>query len=326
MEKEKSIASQLEPNLKPLYQDLIKNVAHLDGEKCTFAVQWGNQYSLEVPRIVFVGRATNEWHGTEEDVNILFGDPKKKETIFNCYDQMTWVDRDAQSPVYATNGSAFWRVIRAVSRNYFPNDELNHVAWSNVCKIQYVNGKNPSGPLYNAQIETCQKIFKAEMDVLKPDFVIMFIGEFGKTDILSYMNGGQMPECVEIKKWDCYQAEVYKIGGTTYICTEHPMCKNESEHVKCIISLIENNKRGKRNEIREIIEKYRRMSGQERKYGAEKCSEYERIADYIEDNIDTYEDSSYETEEDVIDDVKESLAQVDDFYSEEDYENMDMLD
>ena len=85
----------------------------------------GKDFSSERTKIFFVGRATNEWHGTEEDVNILFGDPKKKETIFNCYDQMTWVDRDAQSPVYATNGSAFWRVIRAVSRNYFPNDDPN---------------------------------------------------------------------------------------------------------------------------------------------------------------------------------------------------------
>lgn len=206
-------------------------------------MQWGKQYSLEVPRIVFVGRATNEWHGTEKDVKKLFGDPENKETIFNCYDQMTWVARDAQSSVYATNSSAFWRVIRAVSRNFFPDDELNYVAWSNVCKIQYVDGKNPSGPLYDAQIETCKKIFKAEMDVLKPDFVIMFIGEFGKTDILSYMNGGKMPECIEIKKWDCYLAEVYKIGYTTYICTEHPMRKNESEHIECIISLIDKNKK-----------------------------------------------------------------------------------
>ena len=79
-------------------------------------------------------------------------------------------------------------------------------------------------------------------------------------------------------------------------------------------------------QINSIIEKFRKTSGQEYKYGADKCDYYERVADYIEDNIDTYEDDSYETEEDIIDDVKESFAQVDDFYDEEDYENMDMLD
>ena len=81
-----------------------------------------------------------------------------------------------------------------------------------------------------------------------------------------------------------------------------------------------------KEKIETIIEKFKRMSGQERKYGADKCAFFERIAGQIEDNIDIYEDDYYETEEDIIDDVKESFAQVDDFYDGEDYENMDMLD
>ena len=82
----------------------------------------------------------------------------------------------------------------------------------------------------------------------------------------------------------------------------------------------------KKENIETIIEKFKRMSGQERKYGADKCAFFERVAGQIEDNIDIYEDDYYETEEDIIDDVKESFAQVDDFYDGEDYENMDMLD
>lgn len=82
----------------------------------------------------------------------------------------------------------------------------------------------------------------------------------------------------------------------------------------------------KKENIETIIEKFKRMSGQERKYGADKCAFLERVAGQIEDNIDIYEDDYYETEEDIIDDVKESFAQVDDFYDGEDYENMDMLD
>ena len=82
----------------------------------------------------------------------------------------------------------------------------------------------------------------------------------------------------------------------------------------------------KKENIETIIEKFKRMSGQERKYGANKCAFFERVAGQIEDNIDIYEDDYYETEEDIIDDVKESFAQVDDFYDGEDYENMDMLD
>ena len=81
-----------------------------------------------------------------------------------------------------------------------------------------------------------------------------------------------------------------------------------------------------KEKIETIIEKFKRMSGQERKYGADKCAFFERVAGQIEDNIDIYEDDYYETEEDIIDDVRESFAQVDDFYDGEDYENMDMLD
>ena len=59
----------------------------------------------------------------------------------------------------------------------------------------------------------------------------------------------------------------------------------------------------------------------------EKAALFERIANQLEDNINDYVDSEYfTTEEDVINDIKESLDEVDNFYSEEDYENMDMLD
>ena len=73
-----------------------------------------------------------------------------------------------------------------------------------------------------------------------------------------------------------------------------------------------------RKEIKELIEKYRRMSQQERRYGAEKCAFFERVADQIEDNIYSYEDDSFESKEDIINDVREAFAEVDDIY-EDDY-------
>lgn len=73
-----------------------------------------------------------------------------------------------------------------------------------------------------------------------------------------------------------------------------------------------------RKEIKELIEKYRWMSQQERRYGAEKCAFFERVADQIEDNIYSYEDDSFESKEDIINDVREAFAEVDDIY-EDDY-------
>lgn len=70
-----------------------------------------------------------------------------------------------------------------------------------------------------------------------------------------------------------------------------------------------------RQQIDNLIEKYRKMSTQELKFGEEKCAYYERVADQIEENIYDYYAPIYETEQDIIDDVNETFADVGDFYN-----------
>lgn len=41
-----------------------------------------------------------------------------------------------------------------------------------------------------------------------------------------------------------------------------------------------------KEEIQEIVAKYRRKSNQELKYGADKCAMFDRIADQLEDDLD----------------------------------------
>lgn len=71
-----------------------------------------------------------------------------------------------------------------------------------------------------------------------------------------------------------------------------------------------------REEIKKLIEELRHKSGQERRYGAEKCAYFDRVADQIEDDIYSYEDDRFETEEDIIEDVRETFDEVDSFYDE----------
>ena len=66
-----------------------------------------------------------------------------------------------------------------------------------------------------------------------------------------------------------------------------------------------------REEIEKLIEKLRHKSGQDYKYGAEKCAYFDRVAGQIEDDINTYEDERFETEEDIIEDVNEAFDEVD---------------
>ena len=47
----------------------------------------------------------------------------------------------------------------------------------------------------------------------------------------------------------------------------------------------------------------------------------------LENDIDHYIDNEfYTSDQDVIEDIKNMIDEVDNFYDEEDYENMDMLD
>ena len=75
-----------------------------------------------------------------------------------------------------------------------------------------------------------------------------------------------------------------------------------------------------REEIKKLIEELRLKSGQERRYGAEKCAYFDRVADQIEDDIYSYEDDRFETEEDIIEDVRETFDEVDSFYDDIDEE------
>ena len=69
-----------------------------------------------------------------------------------------------------------------------------------------------------------------------------------------------------------------------------------------------------RNQIDALIEKYRKKSTQERKYGEEKCAYFDRVAGQIEESLDEFLDDFYETEEDIINSVNEQFADADCFY------------
>lgn len=82
-----------------------------------------------------------------------------------------------------------------------------------------------------------------------------------------------------------------------------------------------------KEEIVAIVVKYHNMSEKERLYGESKCAYYEQIADNIENNIYVFEDDeNFETEEDIVEFIKEDINSFENYYDMEDLENMDMLD
>jgi hypothetical protein len=83
-----------------------------------------------------------------------------------------------------------------------------------------------------------------------------------------------------------------------------------------------------KEELEKIIEKCQSLSSKYyQRNNEEKASLYERIAWQLEDDIDSYVDNeSFVSEQEVIEDIKNLIDEVDNFYDDEDYENMDMLD
>lgn len=231
---------KLRAELIPLYDKLIMDVANEQPtEKAFFCMQWGKNFPNDAnDGLMFVGRATNGWHEHDYKASSFFGNSYGQ--LFNLPDQMQWVEDAKGSSNYNTKSSAFWRVIKAVSSHFYPNNWSSYVAWSDVCKVAPLEGGNPSDSLYYAQIEDCEKIFKAEIKALSPWAVIFFTGYSWAKDILISLNGGREPQPVDSKQWGGgYNAIVYKINGITYIVTEHPQGKSETEHADTLIKIIE---------------------------------------------------------------------------------------
>ena len=232
----------LKANLKPLYENLLgqENIKKCDYPKVTFCMQWGENFPFEERSgIMFVGRSTNSWLTTCEDVNVLFGNTE--DSIFNCPDQMKWVEDlwdNKKKGDYNTARSAFWRVIKAVTKTFHPGTWYSHVAWSNVYKISPDSGGNPNNKLCNAQLEDCKKILETEIKTLSPKTVVMFTGEYWSMPFLRYLNGESEVTSICTESWDGYECKVYQIGGTTFIVTEHPQGKKENSHKQALIKLL----------------------------------------------------------------------------------------
>lgn len=75
-----------------------------------------------------------------------------------------------------------------------------------------------------------------------------------------------------------------------------------------------------KDEILQIVTRYRKKSNQELKYGADKCAMFDRIADQLEDDIDLYvDDDFFQTEKEIIDDITRLFDDYDSSFGNEDW-------
>lgn len=92
-------------------------------------------------RLLFIGKSVNGWVRESKDVDKLF-DSQDENRIVNRDDQLVWVkNHEGSKEDYNTNRSAFWRVIKAISKKITDTNEwYRYVAWSNLYKASPKDG------------------------------------------------------------------------------------------------------------------------------------------------------------------------------------------
>jgi len=227
----------LKNSIIEIYREMLTTISSKD-KLFPFAIQWGIDYPKQKNEgILFVGKSTNGWVTSSKNIDVLFGETNKK--IFARHDQMSWVtDLEGDNEIYNTKKSAFWRVIKGISKDiYKVNNWYDKVAWSNLYKVGYSEG-NPNENLKREQLQFCKKILEQEIEILSPKFVI-FLTSGWENPFIEFLAKGQKIKIDKKVAWDKkYKSESFKLGNTIYIKSYHPQGKKEIEHRKAITKIV----------------------------------------------------------------------------------------
>lgn len=234
---------ELRESLKPLYTELLQKITTSE-DTYSFCMQWGANFPKEKNTgILFVGKATNGWMSNSKDMELIFGN--NKDRIFARHDQMKWVQNHFDDPNYKkgqkdynARNSAFWRVIRSVTKKVHPLENwYSKVAWSNLYKVSFEEG-NPDGKLKAEQDLLCKQILAKEIEILSPRFVV-FLTSNWEWSFVKHLNGGREHKWISSHQWAGeYESKVCEVNGIVFICSVHPQGKNEYDHAKAIIEII----------------------------------------------------------------------------------------
>jgi len=197
-------------------------------------------------KIMIVGKACNGWveAGKSNDIEMLFKDGSG---IVNRQDQMDWVkaawprnihDENGKK-LYSTSRSAFWTFSRKFASTLLAHDlkldndldYFDYIAWSNLYKVSPSKGGNPNQKDCNNQAEICTKIFKTELEILKPDFIFFFTSgwEFSpvwKRDVFGCLED----KTLKLTEWKdnkiiSYKEKIEDNHTAVFIHAQHPQGK-----------------------------------------------------------------------------------------------------
>lgn len=151
----------------------------------TFIPRRGSRYS---GGMMLIGRAVNGWKEHEftfddvsdDELRSLYLDRVLRfEADHDC--TMRWVADHWPRPKgsYSTSRSAFWRVAKKVATRLpgIEGDEWpSHLAWTNLYKVAPAAGGNPDTNLRQAQLQSCRRLLRWEIERLQPKVILALTG------------------------------------------------------------------------------------------------------------------------------------------------------
>jgi len=151
-----------------------------------FMAMEGRDYAKS-RKLMVVGRAVNGW-GEGRTIEALRGLAEWDDFVESIHNfdsdcKMAWVAEAAGcSDGYNTNNSAFWRVIKMVSKAlgvWAQAEEerwSSRLVWSNLYKISPQAGGNPSDALCALQEPGCTELLRQELIEYAPERVLFLTG------------------------------------------------------------------------------------------------------------------------------------------------------
>jgi len=222
---------------KDLYINLVDNIPKkLKNDLCVFFPQIGKNYHeiKDSQKILFIGKSVNSWITNGLNIEKLF-ESNNEERIVNRDDEIYWVERN-DNPDYNSNNSAFWRLIKSVTKRYFKVDDwYKNIAWTNLYKVSSWKGGNPSAYLRKIQTKMCINILNKEIEYFNPKYII-FLTSYWETFYLKSI--GYNNKNNESIKWDKYKTYYQKYNGRIFILSQHPQGKKEEPHIKAISEIL----------------------------------------------------------------------------------------
>jgi hypothetical protein len=233
-------------NLEILYREMFGKLAQAPGswrstELCAFAGLKGRKYKGD---LFVVGQAPNDWRNEWTADDLVQSDfiHRLVDDLLSPECPLAWVSGNwgvARTTKYNTRRSAFWRVVRQVVHglsiaNIDEDSWCSYIAWSDLYKISPSGGgRNPTETLCDAQFESCVKILKEEISLLRPGRILFLTGINWAHPFLKELGFLQ-----ESSITDPVEAASGILAGSRAVVLPHPRGKSEQQIVKAAVECL----------------------------------------------------------------------------------------